>query len=202
MKMLLLAALLLPLAFHVPAAFALEDTRKELTEKLIELTRIRQNTEQVLDKIRQAQIAQLNGLNLPPEKEEKAKELQQKIFELLYEELNWENLKPEYVALYAATFSEEELRDMVDFYDSPSGRSLVDKMPLLREKSTALVRGRVLRLLPRIREIVREVVAGMREDGAGTRAAEEPPSQKAAATPPFSGTGGLRGAALRPAPGE
>ncbi len=150
-------ALLLSLGFS-PAALA-ADPKTGLIEKLLVLTNTEKNTENLLEQIKKAQIAQLNELDLPPEKEERAKELQRKIFDLLYDELNWESLKPEYVELYAAAFSEEELGQMVDFYESPAGQRLIEKMPFLVRKSSELVQGRVQKVLPKIRQLMREVVA-------------------------------------------
>ena len=150
-------ALLLSLGL-APAALA-DDPKTDLIEKLLVLTNTKRNTENLLEQIKKAQIAQLNELNLPPEKAERAKELQRKIFDLLYEELNWESLKADYIELYAAAFSEEELGHMVDFYDSPAGRRLIEKMPILIRKSSEMVQGRVQKVLPKIRQLMREVVA-------------------------------------------
>jgi hypothetical protein len=41
--------------------------------------------------------------------------------------------------LYAETFSEQELQDLVNFYDSPSGRAMIAKMPVMMSKMTPIV---------------------------------------------------------------
>jgi hypothetical protein len=38
------------------------------------------------------------------------------------------------IPLYAATFTEKELQDLVNFYDSPSGQAMLAKMPALTAK--------------------------------------------------------------------
>ncbi|MDB5428304.1 MAG: hypothetical protein JWR47_1472 [Phenylobacterium sp.] len=43
------------------------------------------------------------------------------------------------IPLYASTFSEKELQDLVDFYDSPSGRAMLAKMPVLMSKMTPMM---------------------------------------------------------------
>ena len=39
--------------------------------------------------------------------------------------------------LYAETFTEKELQDLVNFYDSPSGQAMIAKMPVMMSKMTA-----------------------------------------------------------------
>ena len=38
------------------------------------------------------------------------------------------------IPLYASTFSEKELQDLVNFYDSPTGQAMLAKMPVLMSK--------------------------------------------------------------------
>jgi uncharacterized protein len=43
------------------------------------------------------------------------------------------------IPLYASTFTEKELQDLVNFYDSPSGRAMLEKMPVLTNKIVPIV---------------------------------------------------------------
>jgi hypothetical protein len=43
------------------------------------------------------------------------------------------------IPLYASTFSEKELQDLVNFYDSPSGQAMLSKMPVLMAKMGPMV---------------------------------------------------------------
>ena len=43
------------------------------------------------------------------------------------------------VPLYASTFTEKELQDLVAFYDGPSGQAMLAKMPLLMSKMTPVM---------------------------------------------------------------
>jgi uncharacterized protein len=42
------------------------------------------------------------------------------------------------IPLYASTFSEKELQDLVNFYDSPTGQAMLAKMPVLMNKLAPL----------------------------------------------------------------
>jgi hypothetical protein len=43
------------------------------------------------------------------------------------------------IPLYASTFSEKELQDLVNFYDSPTGQAVLAKMPVLMSKMAPMV---------------------------------------------------------------
>jgi uncharacterized protein len=42
------------------------------------------------------------------------------------------------IPLYATTFTEKELQDLVNFYDTPSGQAMLAKMPVLMNKMVPL----------------------------------------------------------------
>ncbi len=43
------------------------------------------------------------------------------------------------IPLYASTFSEKELQDLVTFYEGPTGRAMLEKMPTLMAKISPIV---------------------------------------------------------------
>lgn len=53
---------------------------------------------------------------------------------------DWDAIGPQMIDLYARTFTEAELRDMVAFYKTPAGRKSLEKMPLLLEEGFRLSR--------------------------------------------------------------
>ena len=62
------------------------------------------------------------------------------------------------IPAYAATFSDEELQAVVDFYESPLGSAIVRKMPQMAPKSAELMR----QMLPEIEtEMVTRLCAKM-----------------------------------------
>lgn len=65
--------------------------------------------------------------------------------------------------VYAATFTEAELRSIVDFYESPAGRAVTAKAPLLAPQAAAVVRA----LIPEMQaEVARRVCQQLHCDAA------------------------------------
>ena len=51
------------------------------------------------------------------------------------EHLAWEQIEPDYVALYTDLYTEDELRKMIDFYQTDVGRKMVEVMPEMAVRS-------------------------------------------------------------------
>lgn len=67
------------------------------------------------------------------------------------ENFTWERLKPEYVRIYADLFTTEELRQMIAFYQTPTGQKLVQLRPEITERSMQLAQ----RMMPQMLEYIR-----------------------------------------------
>ncbi|HSD11131.1 MAG TPA: DUF2059 domain-containing protein [Candidatus Binatia bacterium] len=57
--------------------------------------------------------------------------------------MSWESLKGDYARIYAEAFTEEELRQMIAFYRTPTGQKAVRMIPELMAKGAALGQSRV-----------------------------------------------------------
>jgi hypothetical protein len=68
------------------------------------------------------------------------------------QEMSWDKLKPRLQALYDETFSEEEITSILDFYHSPAGKALLDKMPTLTAKAAALGQEMMRAVMPKFME--------------------------------------------------
>jgi hypothetical protein len=48
--------------------------------------------------------------------------------------MGYENIRSDLAAMYAETFTEQELRQLTEFYKTPVGRKSINKMPELMAK--------------------------------------------------------------------
>ena len=93
---------------------------------------------------------------LPTEQTEK---MMDRMLGMIATEMSWEKVKADYVALYADTFTADELEELLAFYRSAAGKSFVAKQPLLTRKSVAMSQKSMLRLMPKIIAMTTESVA-------------------------------------------
>lgn len=130
-KLLLLFALL---AAARPAA-AQEPTPGQLraAERLVAVMQLEGSsghvTEQMVRYMRQA-VPDTGVFSTGPAREQR-ETLVKELRETLDEKMSWERMKPEYVRLYASLYSEDELRQLTAFYESPVGQKSIRIQPEL-----------------------------------------------------------------------
>jgi hypothetical protein len=77
---------------------------------------------------------------------------------------SWEALKPDFLKIYAANFSEEEIEGLAKFYQSPLGQTMIRKMPAVLEQSMALTQQRLQTMIPRMQQRVQDLVTAYQKE--------------------------------------
>ena len=158
--MILLRLLIATIALAVAGVANAAPASPESVARLLEVTRVRQQLEvmrtqslpRMLDAVRQSLAGRPDG-----EVVEKAFDrMQPRFLAIMNEALDWDTMRPQYVAMYVDTFSQEEVDGLIAFYQSPLGTALLDKMPLLIQRSMQLAQQRMLPLLQKIEEMAKE----------------------------------------------
>jgi uncharacterized protein len=134
---------------------AVSASHRAAVQRLMAVTRVREMTEGNSEAMLAAQLRQMPQLG----------PFAGILRDFYREQMNWAVLEPEFTRLYVEVFSEAELRDLTRFYESPLGRTLLDKMPLLMAKSQELTARRMQAAMP---QLTQRIMAAMQEQ-AGTR---------------------------------
>ena len=79
-----------------------------------------------------------------------------KVAALLKDQLSWARMKPEYVRLYVETFDQDEIDGLLAFYQTKAGKAMVNKMPIVVQKSVALTQTQMQNLMPKMMAIMQE----------------------------------------------
>ena len=99
------------------------------------------------------------------------------------ETYKWDDVRPLLVKLYTDSFTEAELRDLVAFYDSPTGKKAAMQMPALLQKGMVLGMGRIQQKMPEYQKRVAAIIDEYRKKSAPAQ-----PAPAAAASTPAQGT--------------
>jgi len=119
------------------SASAFAEASEELVQKLFGVTNIEKQMlggfETMMPMVNR--IAKRFSLDAGEKKKLKA------IYRTWYkEDLNREKLADQLAGLYQTTFTDEELRKMIEFYSSPTGKKVVTETPELMQKASRLGR--------------------------------------------------------------
>ncbi|MEO7325615.1 MAG: DUF2059 domain-containing protein [Dokdonella sp.] len=67
-----------------------------------------------------------------------------------------EEMKIDVASAYAEVFGEDELREIIAFYQSPLGKKLLDRMPELAQKSVQISQDRMKSMMPELKQLGEE----------------------------------------------
>jgi len=167
--MAVVAAGLLLAVWPAPGQETATSPRSELAERLLKAMGTDTMLEQSFENIKKQmpayteQMAREMGTKIPPEVAAIQKEYTEKLMQMISEELRWDRIKADLIALYAGTFTEEELKGLIEFYQSPLGRSFTAKQPELMKKSMEITQALMMRVMPKMRPLMEEMRQKMQE---------------------------------------
>lgn len=146
------------LALFAFGVAAQEDTHRASVEKLLVLMKQDQLMEQMFPKIKQLVLQQLQQTDLTEEQSRLMEKYFDKILDVMKEEMSWDKMKDDFIQLYMSVYTEDEVNELITFYESPIGRKTIEKMPLLMEKSMAISQKYTMDMMPKIQEITMEMM--------------------------------------------
>ena len=156
MRKVYMIVLVMAFALALPVRAQEENARRASAEKLLELMKVQASIEESFAVVKQMQEAQLKSMGISGEAADKAQSMQKQIMDLLAKELSWDKLKDDYIGIYAGTFTEDELKGLIDFYKSPVGQKFISKNPELMKKTMAITQKQMADIMPKIQQITME----------------------------------------------
>ena len=140
----------------VPAARADDAKTAALADELVNLAELEKNYEQSFTMVKETLARQMGATlgKASPGDKSAATQNANAIFDLIAKQLDWASVRKDYVALYASTFTEEELQGIIDFYKSAPGQAFVKKQPELMKKSMDLNQAKMAEIMPTIQQLI------------------------------------------------
>jgi len=125
---------------------------------LLHTERVSQQIEGNIMKQASAMQQQIYGGPVPAASKDKYDAFQQQLQQATEAQIGWKVLQPEYVDLYAKTYTEPELDAILTFYKSPAGQSMLAKAPELSTQSMQLVQAKMTVLQPQLQKLAQDFV--------------------------------------------
>ncbi len=135
----------------------------ESVERLMQAMQVQRQLEtiyaQTLPAMQSAMRQALQRQGAPEETTRAMDAVLPRVNAVVQEELSWAKLKPDFAAIYAETFTQEEVDGLIAFYQGPLGKSLIAKTPQLALRSTQMMQQRIGPMMERMMQIAREEAA-------------------------------------------
>ena len=76
------------------------------------------------------------------------------------EEMSWAKMEPEMIAVYSATYTEQEAKDLIAFFESPTGKMMTAKQPALTMKAAEVSQAKMQEAMPRLMAKIQAAMQG------------------------------------------
>lgn len=144
--------------------YALADEKYDLADKIISLTNMSRMMEQTKQQVLQMESQMMGQFDVPEDKKDAAAAFQKKLTEKTFEIMDFDNMRNEYAALFAEVFTMDELKGLVAFYESPVGRSMIEKQPIIVQKAMQMSQKRMAVLIPEIQKMAKEFESSLKKE--------------------------------------
>lgn len=159
------AVVLMVLTVGCCCARADEASKRAKAEQLFMLLRMDTMMDQLMGGVKR-QVQQITE-SMPgvdqanPEQKKQITDFQQRVMDVVNKKIGWKALEPDFITLYASTYTEEELDGIVAFYKSPIGQKMIEKTPELTTKSTQITQQKMSELQPQLSQMVQDFMKSM-----------------------------------------
>jgi hypothetical protein len=170
---LLALVLIFPLAAHADEA-----SRRAKSEELITLLHADRMSTQVTENVMQQTTAittQKAGGTLSPETKTALADFQKKLVAVMEPQVGWKAIEPDYIRLYAAAFTDEELDGMLAFYKSAAGKALLEKMPDVNQQTGKILQSKFAALQPQLKQMLTDFESTVPPKASGPPTLTSPP---------------------------
>ncbi len=156
MSKLILFATLALLSINV---FGQQQSHTDAAKQLLDLMNADQSIEQAYGQMYSQLSGMAEQLGITEDQRPMFESYLERMVVVMKEELSWERMEPFVIDAYVSVYSEEELKELSEFYASPIGQKFVAKMPELMQATMEMSQKMMGELIPRITEIQQELVA-------------------------------------------
>lgn len=131
-------------------------------EKLLAVTKVEAMSDAIggqMDRMK-AQLKESLGAGKSEDAKMKAlnKEIDEATQEFKKENVTFASFKADIVKLYKESWSEEEINDLIKFYETPTGKKSIETAPMMMQKTMNLVQGRLQERFPAFQEKIKAIV--------------------------------------------
>lgn len=116
-----------------------------------------------LDAALQAGMKQaLAGQTLNADQQKILDDMRTKMVARFRAEMSWSTFEPMLIDIYRKSFTDPEVKGMLEFYKSPAGKAVISKMPAVLQSSMHMAQGRMASLMPKLEQLEQDTLARLK----------------------------------------
>jgi len=137
-----------------------QDSHRRAAEKLLDVTNAKERGDQVREQVKGyfRNILQNQLKDLPRDGQEIADALVNETMNWVSDDFSWEETRAMYVDAYVQVHTEEEIEELVRFYQSPIGQKMLQKTPELTKLIMQKTQARIQKKMPELEKSIRSII--------------------------------------------
>lgn len=128
-------------------------------ERFLELVNADRLAVPVYAQVQQMFAQRFEQTQAPESKRALLEQYQSKADAALDKAIGWEKVKPDLITLYTETFTEQELTQLNEFYESALGKKMLTKLPELNARSAQVTQAKLESAVPQVNKLLAEMTA-------------------------------------------
>lgn len=84
--------------------------------------------------------------------------IEKKVSDLVAKEISWPKIKGDQIKVYASTFSENELKELNDFFKTPTGQKFIEKQQDVLKASYQITQKHLQSMMPKLNKLLEEAL--------------------------------------------
>lgn len=137
-------------AFTVSAQ---DNNKQDKLDELFDLMSMDSMINTMYDQMETMFSGVLDDSNMSSEEMAIHNKYRKQLTKIMKTEMSWQAMKVDLKQIYLQNFTESEIADMVTFYKSPTGQSVLRTMPVVMQESMQIGQAMAVNAMPKLTEI-------------------------------------------------
>ncbi|MBT1450328.1 DUF2059 domain-containing protein [Glaciecola sp. XM2] len=143
------------------ASQAQTNTTQDNLDKLFEIMEMDKTMEVMFSQMESIYIDNLKDRNLTAEQTAVYAKYHQEMTQVMMDEMSWDAMKVELRHVYLQNFTEQEIADILAFYQSPAGQSVLRTMPVVAQESMQIGQAMAQNAMPKLQALGKDLTEAL-----------------------------------------
>ena len=151
------AAMVLLIAMIPIFVSAEGNVKRETVERLLSVMNVEKMIDSMYSQMDQMFVGMAKQLDIKESEQPIFDKFMLKVASAMREEMTWQKMKEPMIDIYIKHYTESEINDLLAFYSSDSGRSIINKMPAVMQDSMLISQSMLRDFMPKMKELSKEL---------------------------------------------
>lgn len=148
---------------HSAFANADDSAKRESIEKLLNVMNVDSMIESMYSQMEQMYPQIAKDMRFTKSEQHIFNKFMSNVAKAMKEEITWEKLKEPIIGIYMKHYSEKEINDLLAFYNTETGQSIIKKMPIVMKDSMMVSQTMLIEFAPKFNKLSEDMLKELKQ---------------------------------------